>query len=495
MIYIYYNNINDTNDIDYFIFTFEFDNIEINNIISSFNDKINDYYPQIYSSQMFYIIDFNKTFLYKLENNYILIYQYIYGTNNKSGWIDVPYQNNNSKISTYINRNFRGRLFSNNIDSDINTIIFSINDGNEFLLAIKLEYNMINKGIIEIKSGEIRSQIMRSGHFPLYYYLKIKNEDYINININLRLNSYDDSILKNDFDIKGYILNEETIKRKIIGESIQLQNPINGTYSNKFKIGLLEINRKKVYDNNNYLLIEIINNDKVDINTYILVEFVSKENSQDIYFMPIDQYLIETFDNYNETIREENKYHILINQRGNNQVLIEISPEYNDIELIFTNETYPNGFKCSDFNCSFNLDAGFKQYTIYNVDNDNIYFSVMNTKRRKANYMIRYFYCNKDIEYIYKLNDKMEQKYIDTNNGNITLSLTFDQIQIIYKDKPLNNTSGIIFFINGLLYKKNKDSEELLNTTSLLQERMPLYEKKIIREYNSEKNEMFELTF
>ena len=100
-----------------------------------------------------------------------------------------------------------------------------------------------------------------------------------------------------------------------------------------------------------------------------------------------------------------------------------------------------------------------------------------------------------DIEYIYKLNDKMEQKYIDTNNGNITLSLTFDQIQIIYKDKPLNNTSGIIFFINGLLYKKNKDSEELLNTTSLLQERMPLYEKKIIREYNSEKNEMFELTF
>ena len=370
MIYIYYNNINDTNDIDYFIFTFEFDNIEINNIISSFNDKINDYYPQIYSSQMFYIIDFNKTFLYKLENNYILIYQYIYGTNNKSGWIDVPYQNNNSKISTYINRNFRGRLFSNNIDSDINTIIFSINDGNEFLLAIKLEYNMINKGIIEIKSGEIRSQIMRSGHFPLYYYLKIKNEDYINININLRLNSYDDSILKNDFDIKGYILNEETIKRKIIGESIQLQNPINGTYSNKFKIGLLEINRKKVYDNNNYLLIEIINNDKVDINTYILVEFVSKENSQDIYFMPIDQYLIETFDNYNETIREENKYHILINQRGNNQVLIEISPEYNDIELIFTNETYPNGFKCSDFNCSFNLDAGFKQYTIYNVDND-----------------------------------------------------------------------------------------------------------------------------
>ena len=131
---------------------------------------------------------------------------------------------------------------------------------------------------------------MRSGHFPLYYYLKIKNEDYINININLRLNSYDDSIMKNFFDIKGYLLNEENFKRKINGEYIQLQNPINGTYSNIFKIGLLEINQKKVNDNDDYLLIEIINNDKLDISSLLLVELVTKENNQDIYFMPINHF-------------------------------------------------------------------------------------------------------------------------------------------------------------------------------------------------------------
>ena len=145
MIYIYYNNINNTNDIDYFIFTFEFDNNEIKSIISSFNEKINDYYPQVYSSQMFYIIDFNKTSLYKLDNNYILEYKYIYGTSNKSGWIDFPYPDNNGSYSTYINRNFRGRSFLYDINSDINTIFFRINDGCEFILVVKLEYNMRNK--------------------------------------------------------------------------------------------------------------------------------------------------------------------------------------------------------------------------------------------------------------------------------------------------------------------------------------------------------------
>ena len=66
----------------------------------------------------------------------------------------------------------------------------------EFIFYFQLEYNMRNKGITEVKSGETRSQIMKSGHFPLYYYIKIKDEDYINIDVNLRLNSYDDSVLK-----------------------------------------------------------------------------------------------------------------------------------------------------------------------------------------------------------------------------------------------------------------------------------------------------------
>ena len=31
-------------------------------------------------------------------------------------------------------------------------------------------------------------------------------------------------------------------------------------------------------------------------------------------------------------------YHIFVNQKGSSEIWIELSPEYNDIKLIFTNE-------------------------------------------------------------------------------------------------------------------------------------------------------------
>ena len=80
---------------------------------------------------------------------------------------------------------------------------------------------MKNKVIDELKTGETISNFIKAGQFPLYYYIKVKNDSYINYDINLRLNSYDDSLLHNNFSIKGYVVNEETIKRKINGEYTQ----------------------------------------------------------------------------------------------------------------------------------------------------------------------------------------------------------------------------------------------------------------------------------
>ena len=85
-------------------------------------------------------------------------------------------------------------------------MLYCVGPGKEFIFTISLEYIMRNKGIIEIQSGETRSQIMESGNFPLYYYFKIKYPDYINFDVNLRLNSYDDSVMKNNFEIKGFYL-------------------------------------------------------------------------------------------------------------------------------------------------------------------------------------------------------------------------------------------------------------------------------------------------
>ena len=495
--YIYIHDIdNKENEIEYYFFTFEFQNEEIKGIISSFSERVEYYYPQIYSTQMFYLIGSIKKCFYKVVNNYTLVYQYIYGSSDITGAVEVSFLNYNE---FYTGRNFRGKPFVLDIDSNTKNINYRITSGKELVFSFKLEYNMRNKGIIELKSGEARSQLMERGSFPLYYYLKIKYENFIKLDVNLRLNSYDDSILKNNFDIKGYLLDEETIKRVINGEYIQLRNPINGTYSNRFKIGFLEIYQNKEYKNNeNYLLIQISNNEVSRINSYLLIEFITKEHYQDVYYMPINQYIIETFDHINGTVRNKNKYQINVKQRDIGQIYLEMSPEYNDIDILFTNGENENGYKCTSrkIDCKYKQVTGFKKYIIYSSKEDSIYFYVNNPKNRTANYMIRYYFGNKERANTYEFDTNYEQQYIDQDNDEyVTLSLTFNSIKIFQEDLEVDTSVKIYFLITGLLYNKNDNSEELINTTALLHEKKPLYTNQTIHVYDKIKREKITLIF
>ena len=486
MFYIYYDDSDDFNNVDYFLFTFEFQNSEIKSIISSLYEEIEYYYPQIYSPQIFYIYYVDKICLFKVRNNYILMNDYIYGY---QGYIEVPFLNNYN-FPSY--KNHRGTPFIIDINTKTKQIKFIGLFG--WLFVMKLEYNMRNKGMIEIKSGESIRNVLENGYFPLYYYLKIKNEHYINIDVNIRLNSFDLSAMKNNFDIKGYILDEDTIKRKIDGEYIPLENPINGIYSDILRGGLLQVNQNKTY-NNNYLLIEITNKDTTHIDSFMSLELATKEYYQEVYMLPAYKFIIETFDDDNNKIRDKNKYHICSNINEDEDIFIEISPEYNDVDIIFTNETNSTGFKCSEFNCTLQLMGGFKKYIIKGAIHSNIYFSIINPKKRKTNYMIRYYYFSEEWELSYNLSDKIDKKYIDSNDDNITLSITFEEIEIYEKGKKYESSWPFYYHISGLLYKKKESSEELLNTSSILNERFPLYENKGLIIYNSVDSSNFTLLF
>ena len=466
-IYNYEPNKDKENNIDYYLFIFEFRNDEIMDIISSFSNQVLNVFPQIYSSQMIYLDKgIKECIFFKVNNNYILNFQYLYGYGEMLiSFLDFE--------KFYTSRNFRGKPIAIPIDYKTKNITFT-NNG-EYIFYFQLIYNMQNRGIEEIISGKTRSQFMMGGHFPLYYYLKINNNNYINVDANLRLNSYDESVLQNNFDIKGYILNEENIKRKIRGEYIELKESINGFYSNKFKVGLLQVNQP-LENNNNYLLIEILNLEQLYFDSCFLVELVTKENNQNEYFMPINQYIIETFDDLNNRIKNENKYYISVKQRGNSQVLIDLSPEYNDINIEFEKE--------SDLDYDSNDCNGFKRYRIWNSDNDNIYFKVVNNRKRNANYMIRYFYTDLNLEYKYTLNNTPDVDYIYTNKDNVTISISFESIKIFNDKGKINDT--ITFYISGLLYNKNKDSQELINTSAILHEKKPLYENKTNYTYTLE---------
>ena len=108
--------------------------------------------------------------------------------------------------------------------------------------------------------------------------------------------------------------------------------------------------------------------------------------------------------------------------------------------------------------------------------------------------MIRYFYSIEYFSYKYYLN-KMNKEYINVNEENITLSLTFDPIEIIFQDQPEKRNFSIYFYISGLLYKRIDGSEELINTTSILYEKNNSYEDQIIHIYDFQIPKEFKLIF
>ena len=250
--FIYVNN--KIEHIDYYIFQFEFSNGEKKSIISTFEDKIEYVYPQIYSAQMFYFNNYNKTTYFDVIYDYDLIYQYLYGKSAQFTFSNI------SEIPFEVNNNFRGRpfvipitVFSDNLTSSTK------ND--DYIYYYHLIYNNQKKGFEALILGEPKSKIIYEGSFPFYFYLKLKKGEGININVNIRLNSLD---LEDDIEIKGYLLNDIEFESKFDDDNINNQEKqFIGYYKKGFNIGFLQVTLNM---NNNY--------------SYLLIEIFKKENRE-----------------------------------------------------------------------------------------------------------------------------------------------------------------------------------------------------------------------
>ena len=246
------------NNITHFLFKFKFDNQEIKKIISAFYDEFTNIFPQIYSSQIYYLINKEKVFNYSLVYNYTFLVKYIDGW---SGKVNLNLNFTKNKY-IYITRNFRGKPINLQVTPETKNMDFLVSPTSqikEFIFYIELKYKMKNKLIEEIISGQTRSEIMMDGNFPLLYFIDLKQKKNINLDINIRLNSYDDSTLENDFDIKGILLDKDLIERKMRGESIPDENQyiFLGQYIPSYKFGLLQINKEINNSNTSFILIQI----------------------------------------------------------------------------------------------------------------------------------------------------------------------------------------------------------------------------------------------
>ena len=479
--YIYSNDTN-YKDINYIYFRFEFSEKGIKNIISAFYDRSIDIYPQIYSARLYYLFNITKMFYYSLKNNYILNYKYVGGYIGKLNLniFDSDYKNN-----MFLTRNFRGKPIGIQVSDETKNMSFT---GFEsyYIFYMKLNYKIKSNGIEEVFSGETKSAIMTEGHFPLYYYLDLKKKEDINVDVNIRINSYDDSLLRNDFEIKGYIVDEDIIRRKIKGEYIDFKGyeNIKGTFIEGYNFGLLQFNKNQIEDTN-YVLISITNKDKEFFNSSLLIEIVNNEYPKE-YFMPINQYIFESFDINQTSVRIVNNYIIDINDKydENTTIFVEFSPNYQDLKLTFDDK--------DNISFLYFTTGGFQKYRIIENNKGMVYFNVSNPNKRKdANYLLRYYYTEEKKENKYEFDNRFSLEEIDSGDDDnyVSISIKFNNIKIKVNNTELTNDKyNITFFVNGFLYKKDENKEELLNTSAVIKSREYLYKAKTSSIYRYDKN-------
>jgi hypothetical protein len=173
------------------------------------------------------------------------------------------------------------------------------------------------------------------------------------------------------------------------------------------------------------------------------------------FFLPQNEYFIDTFDDAEKGIRESNQYSIF-NPEGNAvQPIIELSSQYSDIKINFKT------------NISYETDSatGFLRYSINEDINETIYFSIISSGK-KANYMIIYYLNENYIDHNFELDSNFVRKDNGDKNQSLTdISFEFNGIFVS------NYSDDIIFYITGTLYKENKDIIETINNTCFLLER------------------------
>ena len=449
-----YNITTDFNEnITKFFFKLEFKRNGIKSILSAFNQRTAEDYLQIYSPRIYHLYKLSVYLNFSLTHNYTLTLKHISGW---SGGISLNYV---GFENIFTSRNYRGKPIAVQITAE-KRMRFWCNTY-EFVFFLGLSYDLKNKAIQEISDKETKSEIMTAGYFPLYYYLNITKKTNVHIDVSVRLNSYNVTMMQNNFEIKGYLVDEDTIKRKIRGETIILRedDAIKGSYSECYNFGLIQFNKEDV-NNNNYALISITNKDHSKIDSYFLIELVSDEHLHR-YFMPVNQYIIES------SIRDTNQYYLNIKdiyhvtKKQNSTILIDFSPNYEDLQLNFEQKD----IIVKDF-----YNTGFHKYRIITSNDWIVYFNITNPNKRKdANYILRYFYTSETGEYNYTLDKNYLRSDNYSNSENVSITLTFNNF-IIYKN---HNEEGrpkddITFHIHAYLYPKNTYNKELVNVSTLI---------------------------
>ena len=465
----YLSNANDK-DLQSIIFKYEFQDNKIKTILSTFNNMKDLTYPQIYSSQIYIFSNSNKNINFAVSNrNCLLIYKHIYGRA-IIGFDKYP------KIITDLNFNGKAITIPN---SEVKNI--TLQSKEDFIFYLKLKSVDENLDIKEIFYDESLNDIIFNTQFPVYYYIKYKNQDILELNF--RIINIEDKNTTTEININGYILNKTTLNRKLNGEFIELKEPITGYYDKGLKNGILQINKLDINESEENNITDIYILIKIDGKHYITnslsVEIIALNSS----LIPVNQYIMGSFKSIENS---ENITYLIRNNiidNNDNNLIIEFSPNYEEIKLNFDTS------KEFTYNKE-NIAKGIQKYRISTSNNNikEIYLNINKPKKMSfGNFLFRYYFTKKNEEFIYKFNAssykiKNYTKYIKSK---AYICLEFDQFEIFFNDvlvrhnaTNINENDDVYNIINseirlkiyGYLYKKVKQNnkfKELLNTSAI----------------------------
>ena len=399
----------------------------------------------------------------------LLIFKLVYGRG-------IIIFDNYPKID--INENYLGKQITIPF-SEVKNITFQSYKEEDFIFYIKLEYVSQQFEMKEIFYDESMNEILLNTKFPIFYYIKCDGQD--NIDINFRIINIEDINTSTDITINGYMINQTTFKRRLNGEFIELKESIKGQYDKVFKNGILQINETiinkyiKNYkgDNGNetmnYTLIVI--DGEHFISNSLSIEIIAMSKNNDNYLVPVNQYIM----GYNAS----NNINYLIKNYStdnNTDIIIEFSPNYQDIKLNFDNSEKNN------LNFKEDILNGIQKYRI-KTNNKEIILNINKPERiLNGNYLFRYYFLknNEGFQYKFDISSYSKKKMNDKYNK-ADICLEFDKFEIDFNKALVSNNipyingneikNGIRLKIYGFLYKKentNNEYNEMLNTSAFI---------------------------
>ena len=321
----------------------------------------------------------------------------------------------------------------------------------EFMDELDYQYNKID---IANKVNE--------GRYPLIYY--IKDIKYRGMDINIFFKFKNNNSINNDFIIKGGIIDYKDFKEIEDKSDVEyyLQSSFYGIYDPVINTGLIvfdkELSERKEGNkkgNDEYSFLLIYKNTNNNINDFNLdINVIPKNDSKT--FLINNKYTQSYFNLLNKT-SEIQKYYIDKENVGEDKFYLEISSNYENVYIEFTNIN----------SHSEKIFGGVKQYclSISNIEANDHFFTIKvnksiaikDLKFRVSINLIYYFEDrNIDIENFINKFDILYSQHDFEADGNKK------QINVIIK--KIQASSITYFYYFRYINKKNLIENEIINT-------------------------------